>query len=147
MWVTDGTLSTEQRDLLDYAQAHRDGARFVLTVTTTFEATPYILRAGADVLSMGGFSGQVPYPTLTQFEQYVASGQVRYVDLPASGGPGGSGGPGQARGPGQSQGSQQSTASQIEAWIPAHCSTVPASDYASGTGSNTSGTLYLCSGS
>jgi 4-amino-4-deoxy-L-arabinose transferase-like glycosyltransferase len=146
MWVTDGTLSTEQRGLLDYAQAHRDGARFVLTVTTTFEATPYILRAGADVLSMGGFSGQVPYPTLAQFEQYVASGQVRYVDLPASGGPGGFGSPGQARGAGQSQGSQQSTASQIEAWIPAHCSTVPASDYASGTGSNTSGPLYLCSG-
>ena len=43
MWVSDGTLSTDQRDVLDYAQAHRDGARFVLTVTTTFQATPYIL--------------------------------------------------------------------------------------------------------
>jgi 4-amino-4-deoxy-L-arabinose transferase-like glycosyltransferase len=151
MWVTDGTLSTEQRDLLDYAQAHRDGARFVLTVTTTFQATPYILRAGADVLSMGGFSGQVPYPTLTQFEQYVASGQVRYVYLSSSGGPGGFGSPGQAQGQtrpsGQGQGRQQSAAAQIQTWIPAHCSKVPASDYAGGTGSNSSGPLYLCSGS
>jgi hypothetical protein len=143
MWVSDGTLSTQQRDLLDYAQAHRDGARFVLTVTNTFQATPYILRAGADVLSMGGFSGQVPYPTLTQFKQYVATGQVRYVDLPTSGGSGVFGSAGQAQG----QGSQQSTASQIQAWIPAHCSKVPASDYAGGTASAASGTLYLCSGS
>jgi 4-amino-4-deoxy-L-arabinose transferase-like glycosyltransferase len=139
MWVSDGTLSTQQRDLLDYAESHRGGARFVLTVTTTFEATPYILRAGADVLSMGGFSGQVPNPTLRQFEQYVASGQVRYVYLSAFGGSGG--------GQGQSQGGQQSTASQIEAWIPAHCSAVPASNYGGATASNSSGTLYLCSGS
>jgi hypothetical protein len=95
---------------------------------------------------MGGFSGQVPYPTLTQFEQYVASGQVRYVELAASGGAGGFGSPGQAGGQGQSQGGQQSAASQIEAWVPAHCSTVPASDYAGGSTSNTSGPLYLCSG-
>ena len=140
MWVGDGALTVQQRDVLDYAQTHRDGARFVLTVTTTFQATPYILRAGADVLSMGGFSGQVPYPTLTQFEQYVASGQVRYVDLPASGAAGGFGGAAQAQG-------QQSAAAQIQAWVPAHCSPVPASAYADGTASSATGTLYLCSGS
>jgi hypothetical protein len=144
MWVTDGTLSTQQRDLLDYVQAHRDGASYVLTVTSTFQATPYILRAGADILSLGGFSGQVPYPTLTQFEHYVTSGQVRYVYVAASGGPGGFGGQGQSAG--QGQGSQQTTASQIEAWVPAHCSTVPAADYG-GTASSSSAKLYLCSGS
>jgi 4-amino-4-deoxy-L-arabinose transferase-like glycosyltransferase len=148
MWVADGTLSTQQRDLLDYAQAHRDGARFVLTVTNTLQAAPYILRAGADILSMGGFSGQVPYPTLTQFKQYVASGQVRYVYLAASSGPGAYGSQDPAQGgEGRSQDSGQSTASQIEAWVPANCSTVPASDYGGATTSSGSGTLYLCSGS
>jgi 4-amino-4-deoxy-L-arabinose transferase-like glycosyltransferase len=146
MWVTDGTLSTQQRDLLDYVQAHRDGASYVLTVTSTFQATPYILRAGADILSLGGFSGQVPYPTLTQFKHYVTSGQVRYVYVAASVGPGGFGGQGQSAGQGHSQGSQQTTASQIEAWVPAHCATVPAADYG-GTASSSSATLYLCSGS
>jgi hypothetical protein len=143
MWVTDGTLSTQQRDLLGYAQAHRNGARFVLTVTSWSQAAPYILRAGADILSLGGFSGQVPYPMLTQFKQYVAGGQVRYVYLATSGGPASYGNQGQTPG----QGSQQSTASQIEAWVPANCSTVQASDYGGATTSSGSGTLYLCSGS
>jgi hypothetical protein len=148
MWVTDGTLSTHQRDLLAYAQAHRNGARFVLTVTNTLQATPYILRAGADMLSMGGFSGQVPYPTLTQFKQYVASSQVRYVYLAASSGPGAYGRQDPAQGgEGRRQDSGQSAASQIEAWVPANCSTVPASDYGGATTSSGSGTLYLCSGS
>jgi 4-amino-4-deoxy-L-arabinose transferase-like glycosyltransferase len=134
MWTTDGTLTVQQRDLLDYVQAHGSGARYVLAVTSVFSATPYILRAGADILSLGGFSGQVPFPTLTQFEQYVASGQVRYVYLSSFGGPGGQG--------------KQSTASQIEAWVPAHCSKVPASDYGGGSSASFgSGTLYLCTGS
>jgi len=135
MWTTDGTLAVQQRDLLDYVQAHDSGARYVLTVTSTLSATAYILRAGADVLSLGGFSGQVPFPTLTQFEQYVASGQVRYAYLSSFAGPGGQ--------------SKQSSAAQIEAWVPAHCSKVPASDYggSSSTASFSSGALYLCTGS
>jgi 4-amino-4-deoxy-L-arabinose transferase-like glycosyltransferase len=148
MWIADGTLSTQQRDLLGYAEAHRNGARFVLTVTSTLQAAPYILRAGADMLSLGGFSGQAPYPTLTQFKQYVASGQVRYVYLAASGGRGAYGSQDPAQGgEGRSQDSLQSMASQIEAWVPANCSAVPVSDYGGATTSIGSGALYLCSGS
>jgi hypothetical protein len=147
MWVTDGTLSAQQRGVLDYAQAHRDGARFVLTVPSVLQAAPYVLWAGADVLSLGGFSGQVPSPTLAQFEQYVTSGQVRFVYLATSGGFGSFGGLGPAGGRGASQGSQQTAAAQIEAWVPAHCSKVPASDYGGGTAPGNSGTLYACSGS
>jgi hypothetical protein len=136
MWTSNGTLTAAQRDLLDYAQEHRDGARYVLTVSNVLSATPYILDAGADVLPVGGFSGQVPFPTLTQFEQYVASGQVRYVYLTAFGGPGGPAGQ-----------TSQTAASQIEAWIPAHCSKVPASDYGGTPVSSSSGDLYECTGS
>ncbi len=100
------------------------------------EATPYILRASADVLSVGGFTGQVPFPTLTQFEQYVASGQVRYVYLTTFGGLAGPAGQ-----------TSQTAESQIEAWVPAHCSKVPASDYGGTSTSSTSGTLYECTGS
>jgi hypothetical protein len=144
MWVTDGTLSTQQRGVLGYAQAHRDGARFVLTVPRVLQAAPYVLRAGADVLSLGGFSGLVPYPTLAQFEQYVTSGQVRYVYLATLGS---FGGLGEAGDRSASQGRQQTTAAQIEAWVPAHCPKVPASAYGGGTALGNSGTLYTCSGS
>ena len=81
-----GTLTAAQHDLLNYVQEHRDGARYVLATTNVYEATTYILRASADVLSVGGFTGQAPFPTLTQFEQYVVSGQVRYVYLTTFGG-------------------------------------------------------------
>ena len=133
MWVNDGGLATQQSNLLDYAQTHSGGAAFVLTVTSWSQATPYILRAGADILSLGGFSGAAPTPTLAQFQQYVADGQVRYVYLPTTGSGGGS------------SGQAGTTASQIEAWVPAHCSAVPAADYGGGTTSTTSSALYLCS--
>jgi 4-amino-4-deoxy-L-arabinose transferase-like glycosyltransferase len=134
--LTNGTLTAQERDLLDYAQQHRDGARYVLTVTNVFSATPYILGAGADVLSVGGFTGQVPFPTLTQFERYVTSGQVRYVYLTTFGG---------RAGPFGQTG--QTAASQIGAWVPAHCSKVPASDYGGSSTSGSSGTLYECTSS
>jgi hypothetical protein len=41
---------------------------------------------------MGGFSGQVPFPTTDQLAKLVAQGQLRYVLLGArDGGPGGEG--------------------------------------------------------
>jgi 4-amino-4-deoxy-L-arabinose transferase-like glycosyltransferase len=139
LWAGNGTLTTAQHDLLDYVQEHRDSARYVLTMTNVEEAAAYILRASADVLSVGGFSGQVPSPTLTQFEHYVASGQVRYVYLATFGG---------LAGPaGQTSQTGQTAESQIEAWVPAHCSKVPASDYGGTSTSSTSGTLYECTGS
>jgi 4-amino-4-deoxy-L-arabinose transferase-like glycosyltransferase len=121
MWVSDSSLTSSQSSLLAYVEAHDSGSRYVLTVTSWTQAAPFILRSGTAVLTLGGFSGQVPSPTLTQFEQYVASGQVDFVDLTTAGG------------------SQQSTAAQIEAWVPKHCTAVPAQDYGA-----TSSSLYQC---
>jgi hypothetical protein len=92
------------------------------------------------VLSVGGFGAQVPFPTLTQFEHYVASGQVRYIYLTTFGGRAGPAGQ-------TSSQTSQTAESQIEAWVPAHCSKVPASDYGGTSTSSTSGTLYECTGS
>ncbi|MCV7419896.1 glycosyltransferase family 39 protein [Mycobacterium yunnanensis] len=36
------------------------------------------LKTGASLMSIGGFTGGDPSPTLGQFQQYVADGQVRY---------------------------------------------------------------------
>jgi hypothetical protein len=92
------------------------------------------------VLSAGGFTGQAPFPTLAQFKDYVTSGKIRYVYLTTSGG--GAGLPGPA-----GQQTANTAASQIGAWVPAHCSKVPASDYGGTSTSSNSGTLYECTAS
>ncbi|MDQ7804756.1 glycosyltransferase family 39 protein [Amycolatopsis sp. A133] len=59
------------------------------------------LASGRPVLAIGGFSGSDPAPTLEQFRQYVADGDIHYyVD-------GGRGGFGGGRG----------TAGEIQAWV------------------------------
>jgi 4-amino-4-deoxy-L-arabinose transferase-like glycosyltransferase len=82
---TSGTLTTNQAELLAYAEAHDGGAEFVLTVVSWDEASPYIVAAGANILPMSGFTGQAPFPTLAQFQQYVRLGEVRFVVLPLAG--------------------------------------------------------------
>ena len=132
------TLTAQEQDLLDYAQAHDGGAKFVLTVTNWTNASPYIQAAGADVLSMGGFTGAAPFPTLGEFQQYVKLGEVRFVQLPAATttgatGFGGFGGFGNT--------SSNTAVSAVESWVRDTCSTVAASAYGGSTGGST---LYAC---
>jgi 4-amino-4-deoxy-L-arabinose transferase-like glycosyltransferase len=61
------------------------------------------LETGASLMAIGGFTGGDPSPTLTQFQQYVADGQVRYFLADS-----GRGGP-----PGHRSG----TASEITTWV------------------------------
>jgi hypothetical protein len=76
-------------------------------------AAGYQLATGLPVMSLGGFNGSDPSPTLAQFQQYVASGQVHYFIAGGGGGvPGGGGGPG--------GGSGSSTTSEISSWVQQH---------------------------
>ncbi|MCQ4082383.1 glycosyltransferase family 39 protein [Streptomyces sp. RB6PN25] len=104
------TLAPSQQRLLSYLRAHRDGATYLAAVPMWSDATPYIINAGAPLLPMGGFTGQVPFPTLAQFRAMVASGKVRYV-IPHTGLPDRSGSP----------------ADRVLVWVAAHCTRVPAS--------------------
>jgi 4-amino-4-deoxy-L-arabinose transferase-like glycosyltransferase len=61
------------------------------------------LKTGASLMAIGGFTGGDPSPTLTQFQQYVADGQVRYFLADS-----GRGGP-----PGHRTG----TAGEITTWV------------------------------
>jgi 4-amino-4-deoxy-L-arabinose transferase-like glycosyltransferase len=61
------------------------------------------LETGTSLMAIGGFTGGDPSPTLAQFQQYIADGQVRYFLADS-----GHGGP-----PGHSSG----TAADITAWV------------------------------
>lgn len=63
------------------------------------------LKTGLSLMSIGGFTGSDPSPTLQQFQQYVADGQVRYFLADDRRGPGGP--------PGRDSGS----ASDITKWV------------------------------
>lgn len=66
------------------------------------------LKTGASLMAIGGFMGADPSPTLVQFQQYVADGQVRYFVADTGGGRGGPGGPG---------GHRSGSAGDIATWV------------------------------
>lgn len=144
------SLDAAETKLLGYVDAHRGGATYVMATTSWNAAAPYIEAAGQMVLPMGGFSGSVPEPTLTAFQQLVHTGQLKFVLVSASGRIGAG-----------TQGTTTSTVGSITQWVQSACATVPAADYggsiiASATGSGPgggfqpggaegTGTLYQCS--
>ena len=65
-------------------------------------AAGYQLSTGYPVMSLGGFNGSDPWPTLAVFQEFVADGQVHWFI-----GGGGFGG----------QNGGSSTTSEISAWV------------------------------
>jgi 4-amino-4-deoxy-L-arabinose transferase-like glycosyltransferase len=56
---------------------------------------PIIIQTGKAVVTIGGFNGADPAPTVSQLGQMVKAGELRYVLLSGDGGGGfGGGGPG-----------------------------------------------------
>src|SRR4029077_4784994 len=72
------SLTASQQQLYRYVSAHRDGAGYLLAVSSWSQASAYILATGPEVRPMGGFSGSVPEPTLARVRQLVATGQLRF---------------------------------------------------------------------
>lgn len=68
-------------------------------------AAGYQLATELPVMSIGGFNGSDPSPTLDQFKSYVAEGKIHYFAAGGRGGPGGT---------------SESTSSAITAWVTAN---------------------------
>lgn len=85
----------------------KDGSRYtwVAAAIGSNEASGYQLATRLPVMPIGGFNGSDPYPSLAQFEKYVAQGKIHYFIA--------GGGMGQANG-----GSNAS--SQIRSWVKTH---------------------------
>ena len=125
------SLTAGQQQLYRYVRAHRDGAGYLLAVSSWSQASAYILATGQEVMPMGGFSGSVPEPTLARVKQLVSTGQLRFFLLGATGGFGGPG-----------RGGADSTTAQVTSWVESACAAVPAADYGGTSGS--AETLYAC---
>jgi 4-amino-4-deoxy-L-arabinose transferase-like glycosyltransferase len=88
-----GTASTDTA-LIAYLQAHRGSAEYLVAAFSSNSSASIIIATGQPVITIGGFNGGDPAPTLAQFQKLVAQGKVRYVLL--NSGFGGGGGPGGA---------------------------------------------------
>ena len=149
------TLSSSERAIYDYVSAHRDGASYLMAVSSWSQAAPYIVATGQEVMPMGGFSGTVPEPSLAKVKELVSSGQLRFFMLTGTGtGAGGFGGGGFG-----GRGGGNATVQSVTSWVESSCTQVPAQDYGASTSTSTAtgtgaagafgggaegGTLYYC---
>jgi 4-amino-4-deoxy-L-arabinose transferase-like glycosyltransferase len=135
-----GSASTStDAGLIAYLEANRDGAEYIVAAFGSGSSGPIIIDSGQPVITIGGFNGSDPAPTLAGFEKLVAEGKVRYVLVSGSSGGFGGGGPGGVAG---GPGGGNSTTQSISSWVTSNGKAVPAAAY----GSSSAGTLYDVSG-
>lgn len=130
------TLDAAQRRLLDFVEANRDGARYLMATQSWSVASPYIMDDAAEVLPMGGFSGKADFPTQSQFQDWVRDGELRFVLLAQ---------PGRgmfARLFTQQPGTPESTMQQVAGEVHKECTLVPAAQY--GGVNELTAPLYAC---
>lgn len=84
------------------ASAHN---RWAAATVGSMTAGGLELATGASVMSIGGFTGGDPSPTLQQFQNYVADHQIHYFIVAS--------GPGDGHGPGENSG----TSAAITSWV------------------------------
>jgi len=102
--LNGATVSSEAKKLLE-----KDSGDYtwVAAAIGAQNAASYQLSTGDPVMSIGGFNGTDPSPTLAQFKQYVTDGKIHYFISSGSGG-------------GMGGGSSSGTSSQITSWVEAN---------------------------
>jgi 4-amino-4-deoxy-L-arabinose transferase-like glycosyltransferase len=81
--------------LIRYLEAHRGSAKYVVAANGSMTTAPIIIQTGKAVVTIGGFNGSDPAPTVSRLAKLVADGELKYVLLS---GDGGFGGPGRGSG-------------------------------------------------
>lgn len=104
-------------EVIAYLEANQGSAKYLLAATGSQTTSSIIIQTGKAVVTIGGFSGTDPAPTVSQLEEMVASGALKYVLIG-----GGGGGP-------------RGGSSEISQWVQEHGTAV--TDV-----TTTSGTLY-----
>ena len=93
-----GTASTVDTGLVAYLEANQGDATYLVATVGAQSSASIIIATGKPVITIGGFNGGDPAPTLEQFRQLVAEGKVRYLLAGGNAGPGGGGNGGQGSG-------------------------------------------------
>ena len=99
--------STSTAEVTALLQTDADSYTWAAAAVGANNAAGYQLASEEPVMAIGGFNGSDPSPTLAQFQQYVADGQIHYFI--GSGGMGG--------GPG---GTGSNDSSEIAQWVAAN---------------------------
>ena len=84
-----GGTSTADAALISYLEQHQGTAKYLVVAFGSQSSASIIIASGKPVVTIGGFNGGDNAPTLAQFKQLVASGQLRYVLVSGNGGGGG----------------------------------------------------------
>jgi 4-amino-4-deoxy-L-arabinose transferase-like glycosyltransferase len=113
-----GAISTE---VIKYLEANQGSAKYLVAASGSQTTASIIIATGKPVVTIGGFGGSDPTPTVTQLAKMVANGELKYVLVGSGGGPGGGG-----------------SSSALTTWVKAHGKAVT-------TVTTTSGTLYAVS--
>jgi 4-amino-4-deoxy-L-arabinose transferase-like glycosyltransferase len=119
--LTAGGPGSDSADtsLVSYLEAHQGGAKYLVAATGSQTTASIIIASGKPVVTIGGFNGSDPAPTVSQLASMVAKGELKHV-LVSSGGFGG-GGPGGG------------SNSELTQWVKAHGTVVKKAGTSSGT--------------
>ncbi|MEV2193364.1 glycosyltransferase family 39 protein [Streptomyces phaeochromogenes] len=112
--------------MVTYLEKHRDGAKWLVAVSSSQSAAQLIVSTKQPVISMWGWSGSDKAMTLAKLKELVKKGELHYIVL--GGGMGGGGG---------GMGGGDSASSEVTAWVQEHATAVKASEYG-GTDSTSS---------
>jgi 4-amino-4-deoxy-L-arabinose transferase-like glycosyltransferase len=121
--------------LITYLEAHQGSAKYLVAASGSMTTAPIVIETGKAVVTIGGFNGSDPAPTVSGLQAMVAKGELKYVLLSGTGdGGGGFGGGGFGGGRGGPGGTSQA----LGEWVQQHGTAV--------TGITTNGaTLYRVS--
>lgn len=83
-FVSVSQLDESLPALISYLRAHRGRARFLVAANYALVADPIALATRQPVITLGGFTGRDPSPTIAQIKRLIASGQLRFILLDGS---------------------------------------------------------------
>ena len=69
------------RNLVDFLESHRDGARFLVATLDARQAAPLELATDAPIMAIGGYSGADPILNVPRLAAMIRRNDVRYVLL------------------------------------------------------------------
>jgi 4-amino-4-deoxy-L-arabinose transferase-like glycosyltransferase len=84
-----GGISGVSSELVTLLQQGAKGYTWAAAAVTSNAAAPLQIAAEVPVMSIGGFNGTDPAPTLAEFQKLVAQGKVHYFIGSSGGGFGG----------------------------------------------------------